>query len=159
MAQQLINLIRDISTRMRQFREMADADDITERQARILQIVAQQGPMSVSSILSEYNRRTLAKLAASTISTSITNLFRDKKYVSKIIDPSNQRVTIVALTKKGREVLERVDRANAERLKTLVECFTITAEEEVLLEQVLSQLIVALDQRLQSERERRGISE
>jgi len=157
--QRLLDLIREISTRMRQYRELTDTEDLTGREAKILEIIGQQGPMNVSNIVSEYNRRGLCKLAPSTISTSISRLYRDTKCVSKVIDPSNQRVTTVDLTKKGRQALERLEKAKSEQLKTLAGCFKLTREQEDLVEKVFSEIIVALDQRLQSESERRGISE
>ena len=77
--------------------------DLTERETLILELVGMRGNMSISEIGSLY-----PTVSNSTISTTISKLWKDKKLVDKRILPENQRVTTVSLTEKGEKVLEEI---------------------------------------------------
>ena len=88
--------------------------DLTDRETLILELVGMKGNMSISEIGSLY-----PTVSNSTISTTITKLWKDKKLVDKRILPENQRVTTVSLTEKGRNVLEEIKRTQAEVFGTV----------------------------------------
>lgn len=71
-------------------------NDLSERETLILELIGAKGRMSIARIGNFY-----PKVSNSTISTTITKLWKDKKLVDKKILPENQRITTVNLTEIG----------------------------------------------------------
>ena len=102
METELAKVIRDLAFRMRLIKanqeEQVGQYCLTERELLILELLSENGPMSVSQLA-------LADAGASdsTISTTITGLWRNKKMVTKTASSEDQRTTMIGLTEKGAE--------------------------------------------------------
>jgi len=92
--------------------------DLTDRESLILELIGMKGQMSISEIGSLY-----PKVSNSTISTTITKLWKDKELVDKKILPENQRLTIVSLTEKGKQALAEIKRTQADVYATITKAF------------------------------------
>jgi DNA-binding MarR family transcriptional regulator len=108
MAEVTETMIYEMAFRVRlyiasKFSEDKRVNDLSEREALLLELVGTMGSLSISEIGNFY-----PKVSNSTISTTITRLWKDKKLVDKRILPENQRITTVNLTEKGRSVLEQI---------------------------------------------------
>ena len=102
------SMIYDMAFRVRLYIASTLADekrinDLSERETLLLQLIGATGRMSISEISNYYPR-----VSNSTISTTITKLWKEKKLVDKNILPENQRITTVNLTEKGQKVLEEI---------------------------------------------------
>lgn len=139
--------IREISLRMRLLRAMQEershSDDLTERDVMILELLKEQGRMTVSQIAAAE-----PNVSDSTISTNVTRLWRDKKMVSKTIGPENQRITVVELTDKGKKAVELVNKHRAERFQALFEAIKVTDDEKQVLIKVLNRANTFFDKYL-----------
>ena len=128
MRPELAKAIRDLTLRMRLLKasqeEQVGQQSLTERELLILELLSQNGPMSVSQL-------SLADSTASdsTISTTITGLWRNKKLVTKTISPENQRTTIIGLTEKGKKIIDIFNKQRSERFQTLFEAIDVTDDE------------------------------
>jgi DNA-binding MarR family transcriptional regulator len=80
--------------------------------------------MSISEIVKLY-----VKVSPSTISTTITRLWKDKKLVDKTIDPDNQRLTMASLTEKGKAALEEIIRVRSKLYTAVAESLGVVSEE------------------------------
>lgn len=146
MKQDLAKVMRDLAFRMRLLKasqeEKAGQYHLTERQLLILELLLENGPMSVSQL-------SLADPCASdsTISTTITKLWRNK-LVSKTISPENQRTTIIDLTDKGRKIISIFNEQRAERFQTFFEAINLTGNEEQVMLDIFSRAIKFFDERL-----------
>ena len=69
-------------------------EDLTDRETMMLELINMKPKMSISEISSLYS-----SVSSSTISNTITKLWRTDKLVSKTINHANQRITNVSLTK------------------------------------------------------------
>ena len=96
------------------FSEDKRLNDLSEREAFLLELIGTMGSLSISEIGDFY-----PNVSSSTISTTITRLWRDKKLVDKKILPENQRFTTVNLTEKGQTVLEKIRKNHADVFKTV----------------------------------------
>ena len=106
-------MIYDMAFRVRLFiasklSEEKGGNDLSDRESLLLELIGIKGSMSISEISNFYPR-----VSNSTISTTITKLWKEKKLVDKNILPENQRITTVSLTDKGREqaqaLIEKTD--------------------------------------------------
>ena len=88
--------------------------DLSDREALILELIDTKGSMSISEISNFY-----PKVSNSTISTTVTKLWKEKKLVDKYILPENQRITTVSLTDEGRQVLGQIKRSQADIFNTV----------------------------------------
>ena len=88
--------------------------DLTDRESLIIELIGMKGNMSISEIGSLY-----PSVSNSTISTTITKLWKDKQLVDKRILPENQRVTTVTLTEKGKKVLSEIRRTQSDVFSTV----------------------------------------
>jgi DNA-binding MarR family transcriptional regulator len=125
--------VRDLTFRMRLLKaiqeEQMDEENLSERELLILELLNEKGEMTVSQVAAADGGA-----CDSTISNTITKLWRDKKMVTKTISPENQRTTIIGLTDKGRKTIEIFNQQRDERFKTLFEAINVTdGEKEVLL--------------------------
>ena len=139
--------IRELSMRMRQIKAMQEdkshMDQLSDRDAMILSLLNERGKMTVSQIAAAD-----PTASESTISTTITRLWRDNKMVSKTRSPESQRVTIVELTEKGKETLEIIMKQRSERFKSLFEAIRVTDEEKQVLIDVCTRAVTFMDKHL-----------
>lgn len=139
--------IHEFSLRMRLFRalqeEKASEGSLTERETLILQQVAEQGPLNISQIAESW-----PNVSESTISMTITRMWREKRLVSKTINPDNQRVTFVELTDKGRREIDKIRQQRTERFQALFKALQLTDEEKDVLIRVLKRGSNYMDQML-----------
>jgi DNA-binding MarR family transcriptional regulator len=117
--------------------------DLTDRETLILELVGMKGNMSISEIGSLY-----PTVSNSTISTTITRLWKDKKLVDKRIVPENQRVTTVSLTEKGKKVLEEVKRTQSEVFSTVTMSLGLSPDQVEYFQQILVNAIGFFDKTL-----------
>ena len=112
------SLIYDMAFRVRLYMASKVSEqkvgDLTDRESLIIELIGMKGNMSISEIGSLY-----PAVSNSTISTTITKLWKDKKLVDKRILPENQRVTTVTLTDKGRQILKEIKRTQADVFSTI----------------------------------------
>ncbi len=141
----LAKAMRDLTLRMRLIRaaqEQFGQIRLTERELLILELLSENGPMSVSKL-------SLADPAASdsTISSTISRLWRSK-LVTKTISPENQRTTIIDLTDKGKKTVEALNKQREERLQTFFQAISTTNGEEEIMLNIFYRAIKFLDERL-----------
>ena len=107
MGPELEQAVHELALRMRMIRaiqeDTAPDNALTEREALILHLLKERGQMTVTQIAEAW-----PNVSESTVSMTITKLWRKHGMVSKTIDPENQRVTIVELTDKGKAELETI---------------------------------------------------
>ena len=117
--------------------------DLTDRETLILELVGLKGNMSISEIGSLY-----PTVSNSTISTTITRLWKDKKLVDKRILPENQRVTTVSLTEKGQKVLEEIKRSQSEVFSTVTVSLGLELDQVEYFQEILENAIGFFDKTL-----------
>ena len=117
--------------------------DLTDRETLILELVGMKGNMSISEIGSLY-----PTVSNSTISTTITRLWKDKKLVDKRILPENQRVTTVSLTEKGQKVLEEIKRTQSEVFSTVTVSLGLSPDQVEYFQEILENAIGFFDKTL-----------
>ena len=98
--------------------------DLTDRESLIIELIGMKGSMSISEIGSLY-----PTVSNSTISTTITKLWKDKKLVDKRILPENQRVTTVTLTEKGQKILSEIRRTQSDAFSTVAISLGLSPDE------------------------------
>jgi len=113
------------------------------RETLILELVGMKGNMSISEIGSLY-----PTVSNSTISTTITRLWKDKKLVDKRILPENQRVTTVSLTEKGQKVLEEIKRTQSEVFSTVTVSLGLSPDQVQYFQEILENAISFFDKTL-----------
>ena len=117
--------------------------DLTDRETLILELVGMKGNMSISEIGGLY-----PTVSNSTISTTITRLWKDKKLVDKRILPENQRVTTVSLTEKGQKVLEEIKRTQSEVFSTVTVSLGLSPDQVEYFQEILENAIGFFDKTL-----------
>ena len=117
--------------------------DLTDRETLILELVGMKGNMSISEIGGLY-----PTVSNSTISTTITRLWKDKKLVDKRILPENQRVTTVSLTEKGQKVLEEIKRSQSEVFSTVTVSLGLEPDQVEYFQEILENAIDFFDKTL-----------
>ena len=151
MKNKLSNAISELSLRMRLIKslqeEKSSSQELTDRDLLLLEMISKAGSMTVSQIAAMH-----PNVSDSTISTAITHLWRDKKVVSKSINPENQRVTNVQLTEKGRQALETYALHQKERYKTMFEAMQMSDEEAQTLNNIVNRAVKVLDSRLSKDK-------
>jgi DNA-binding MarR family transcriptional regulator len=140
-------LIYEMAFRVRLFRMLQETEnrtlDLTDREVGLLEILSMKDSMSVSEIASLY-----PTVSSSTISNSITKLWKEKKLVNKMINPENQRITIVSLNAKGKKFVKEIKKANSALYKTITVSLNLSSEEEIILKSILNKSIKFFDDRL-----------
>ena len=111
-------------------------NDLSEREALLLELVGTVGCLSISEIGNFY-----PKVSSSTISTTITKLWKDKKLVDKRILPENQRITTVNLTEKGRSVLEQIKQNQSDVFKTVATSLGLSVKQSEPFQHILEHAI------------------
>jgi DNA-binding MarR family transcriptional regulator len=141
---ELGKLIDDLSMRMRLMRAAQEGtsqtEDLSERDILLLELLNSRGKMAVSEISAAY-----PNVSESTISTNITKLWKNRKLVSKTINPDNQRMTFVDLTDKGRELLSVIKQQRGERMATMFRAMKFSDEERAMMERVVARAIEFFD--------------
>ena len=118
-------------------------EDLSGREALLLEIIDAKGRMSISEISHYY-----PKVSSSTISTTVSRLWREKMLVEKKILPENQRITTVSLTERGRNALRQIKKNQTDVLNTVAGSLGVTAESNEFLQQILKNAIGFFDELL-----------
>jgi DNA-binding MarR family transcriptional regulator len=142
------SMVYDMALRVRLYiaSNLADEkriNDLSERETLLLQLVGTAGRMSISEICNFYPR-----VSNSTISTTITKLWKEKKLVDKNILPENQRTTTVNLTEKGQKVLEEIKKKQSDVFNTVTTSLGLSAEQNESFQLVLKSAIGFFDELL-----------
>ena len=142
-------MIYDMAFRVRLFiasklSEEKRAADLSDREALLLELIGTKGCMSISEISNFY-----PKVSNSTISTTITKLWKEKKLVDKNILPENQRITTVRLTDTGRARLEQIKQSQSDVFTTVAVSLDLTAEQNESFHLILENAIGFFDELLQ----------
>jgi DNA-binding MarR family transcriptional regulator len=143
MGPELKKAIQDLSLRMRLIRAAQESDaqsSLTEREALILQQLLEREEMTVSEIAQSW-----PNVSESTVSMTLTRLWRQKGLVSKTIKPDNQRVTLVKLTDKGRQTIQKHLEQQTERFNALFHAIKVTQEEKDVLIRICTRASEFLD--------------
>ena len=145
MGPELEKSIHELALRMRMIRaiqeDTAPAGALTERETLILHLLDERGKMTVTQIADAW-----PNVSESTISTTITKLWRDLGLVSKTINPENQRITHVELTDKGKKELETIFHQRSQRIKALFDSINMTDEEKQVMISICQRGVKVLDQ-------------
>lgn len=138
------SLIYDMAFRVRLYMASKISEqkvgDLTDRESLIIELVGMKGSMSISEIGSLY-----PTVSNSTISTTITKLWKDKKLVDKKILPENQRVTTVTLTEKGKQILAEIKRTQADVFSTISVSLGLSSDQVGYFHEILENAIVFFD--------------
>ena len=142
-------MIYDMAFRVRLFiasklSEEKRVNDLSDREALLLELIGTQGSLSISEISIFYPR-----VSNSTISTTITKLWKEKKLVDKFILPENQRITTVCLTDKGRSRLEQIKQNQSDVFTTVANSLDLTPEQDESFQLILKNAIGFFDKLLE----------
>ena len=146
---ELGKLIEELGFRMRLLRASQEANQKTEglgeRDILLLELLHDRGQMTVSQIAG-----LCPSVSESTISTNISKLWR-QKFVTKNINPENQRIVFVALTAKGIETIDSFKKMRAQRMATLFQAMGMSDEERQVLERVFTRATAFFDSYLKNQ--------
>ncbi|MCP4626965.1 MAG: hypothetical protein GY850_26165 [bacterium] len=117
--------------------------DLSDREALLIELIGTKGSMSISEISNFY-----PQVSNSTISTTITKLWKVKKLVDKSILPENQRITTVRLNDKGHEVLDQIKQKQSDVYATVAKSLFLNAEQNESFHVVLESSIGFFDELL-----------
>lgn len=121
-------------------------NNLSDFEQLILEVLNKKVTLSISELSNIF-----ASSSGSSVSTTITKLWRDKKLVNKKISPENQRVTLVNLTSKGKKVLQSVREQHYESYKDLREAVDLNPEEEEALQKFFHKALDYFDKIIFSE--------
>jgi len=141
-------MIYDMAFRVRLYMaaklsEEKRVSDLSDREALLLELIGTQGNMSISEIGNFYPR-----VSSSTISTTISKLWKEKKLVDKIILPENQRITTVRLTDDGRDMVERIKQKQSDVFTNVAKSLGLNAQQNESFHQILAGAIGFFDELL-----------
>ena len=117
--------------------------DLTDRESLIIELIGMKGNMSISEIGNLY-----PTVSNSTISTTITKLWKDKQLVDKRILPENQRVTTVSLTEKGQKIFSEIRRTQSEVFGTVAVSLGLASDQVEGIQGILEHAIGFFDKSL-----------
>jgi len=144
------SLIYDMAFRVRLYMASKVSEqkvgDLTDRESLIIELIGMKGNMSISEIGSLY-----PAVSNSTISTTITKLWKDKKLVDKRILPENQRVTTVTLTDKGRQILKEIKRNQSDVFSTISVSLGLSPDQVEYFHDILKNAIRFFDETMELE--------
>jgi DNA-binding MarR family transcriptional regulator len=147
MGKSIESLIYDMAFRVRLYMaskiQEQKVGDLTDRESLIIELVGMKGSMSISEISSLY-----PSVSNSTISTTITKLWKNKKLVDKRILPENQRVTTVTLTEKGKQILEEIKRTQADVFGTISVSLGLAPDQTEAFKEMLENAIDFFDEKM-----------
>lgn len=149
MERSISTLIYDISLRVRLMNSDLAFDkrvgDLTERETLLIELIGTKKNMKISDI-----SKLFPQVSPSTISTTITRLWKEKGLVNKTILPENQRVKIVNLTEKGRLVLKEIRAAHISMYSTVEDSLGMNARELNWLSEKIKRSIEFFNQQFDS---------
>lgn len=144
------SLIYDMAFRVRLYMASKVSEqkvgDLTDRESLIIELIGMKGNMSISEIGGLY-----PAVSNSTISTTITKLWKDKKLVDKRILPENQRVTTVTLTDKGRQILKEIKRNQSDVFSTISVSLGLSPDQVEYFHDILKNAIRFFDETMELE--------
>jgi DNA-binding MarR family transcriptional regulator len=151
MSEMTERMIYDMAFRVRlyiasRFYEGRQVHDLNERETLLLELVGTMGSMNISEICNFYPR-----VSSSTISTTITRLWKEKQLVEKKILPENQRITTVNLTEKGQKVLDQIRKKQSHVFKTVTASLDLSHDQSESFQQILGNAIGFFDNLLELE--------
>lgn len=140
-------LIYEMALRVRLFRMFRGSEnigyDLSEREILILELLSMKERMSISEVAA-----LCPTVSGSTISTTITKLWREDKLVSKMILPENQRVTMVGLTEEGKHVVKEIIETKSDLYGTIAKSLDLSPEEQGFFRRILENAIEYFDGKL-----------
>ena len=116
---------------------------LSERETLLLELIGTKKEMCISEIAEFFGG-----VSSSTVSMTITKLWRKRKLVNKTILPRNQRVTMVSLTDEGRRLLDEIKKDQLRIYKTVSESMRIAPEQNEMLKAWLENSVRFLDDQL-----------
>ena len=141
------SLIYDLAFRVRLYIASKISENkvggLTDRESLIIELIGMKGSMSISEIGNLY-----PTVSNSTISTTITKLWKDKQLVDKRILPENQRVTTVTLTEKGQKILSEIRRTQSDVYSTVTESLGLSPDQVENFQEILEHAIGFFDKSL-----------
>ena len=147
MEKQTESLIYDMAFRVRLYIASKISEkkvgDLTDRESLIIELIGMKGSMSISEIGSLY-----PTVSNSTISTTITKLWKDKRLVDKTILPENQRVTTVTLTEKGQKILSEIRHTQSDVFSTVTVSLGLSPDQVEHFQDILEHAIGFFDKSL-----------
>ena len=141
------SLIYDLAFRVRLYIASKISEkkvgNLTDRESLIIELIGMKGSMSISEIGSLY-----PTVSNSTISTTITKLWKDKQLVDKRILPENQRVTTVTLTEKGQKVFSEIRRTQSDVFSTVTVSLGLSPDQVGDFQEIIEHAIGFFDKTL-----------
>ena len=116
---------------------------LSERETLLLELIGTKKELCISEIAEFFGG-----VSSSTISMTITKLWRKHKLVDKTIMPRNQRVTMVSLTDKGQQLLAEIKKDQLMIYKTVTESLGLAQEQDENLRRLLKNSIRFFDKQL-----------
>jgi DNA-binding MarR family transcriptional regulator len=147
MAKSIETVLAEMSLRVRLLMSAENAGKriagLSERETLLLELIGTQEEMCISEIAEFFDG-----VSSSTVSTTITKLWRQRKLVHKAIPPENQRVTMVSLTDEGRKLLAQIKNDQLTVYKTVSKSLDIAPGQGEHLKMLLEDSIRFLDAKL-----------
>ena len=147
MAKSIEMILAEMSLRVRLLMSAENAGKriggLSERETLLLELIGTKKGMCISEIAEFFGG-----VSSSTISMTITKLWRTHKLVDKTIMPKNQRVTMVSLTDKGKQLLAEIKRDQLMIYKTVTESLGLAPEQDENLRRLLQNSIRFFDRHL-----------
>jgi len=147
MSKKIEVLIYEIALRVRLFMASGAGGEkianLTDRESLLLELIGMRENMSISEIA-----KLCPMVSSSTISTTITRLWKDKKLVEKRILPENQRITVVRLTKNGRRLLAEIKKTQSVAFKAVAESLGLSPEQNEYFKLFIENGIMYFDKKL-----------
>ena len=115
----------------------------------ILEVLDQKGTLSISDLTNIF-----ASSSSSTVSTTVTDLWKSKKLVNKNISPENQRVTLVDINKKGKAALEKYRQEQTENFSALKQALDLRPDEEEVARKIFGKAASFFDEEIYPKKEK-----
>ena len=150
MAKNLLVGISQLSVKMRLLKAYygagSDAGELNDRQVLILEILANQGPMSVTDLAKRFRG-----VAQSTISADMKALRLPGKGLVEIqLGQQDMRKHMVTLTESGQQKVKDIRHAQADTYAPLAEALPKDVEKAQVVEDVVNNAIRLVDEVLAS---------
>lgn len=124
---------------------------LSERETLLLELIGTKKEMCISEIAEFFGG-----VSSSTVSTTITKLWRQRNLVSKTISPKNQRVTMVRLTDEGKDLLSRIKKDQLMIYTTVTTSMDIDSGQAEILKTLLQNSIKFFDAKLGLKKKKSG---
>jgi DNA-binding MarR family transcriptional regulator len=116
---------------------------LSERETLLLELIGTKEEMCISEIAEFFDG-----VSSSTVSTTVTKLWRQRKLVHKAILPENQRITMVSLTDEGKKLVVQMKKDQSMAYKTILQSLDMAPEQGEHLKALLENSIRFLDAKL-----------